>query len=73
MRYKREFPYHQEDARVDGECRMTGGEGLAGVVDKPAGELYIHARVRSDVSAMQIRKRHCFCRPGLGADYKGKI
>jgi len=51
LRCKREFSYHQEDARVDGDSRMTGGKGLAGITDEPVGILGIRARVRTDVSA----------------------
>lgn len=34
---------------------MAGGEGLAGIVDEPIGELRVRARVRTNVSAMKIR------------------
>lgn len=47
---------------------MARGEGLAGVTDEPIGELCIRARVMANVSAMKIRKRHCFRCLGLVAD-----
>lgn len=39
---------------------MTGGEGLAGIIDEPVGELCVRARVRTNISAKKIRNRHCF-------------